>query len=255
MRPVYLSPHLDDAALSCGGWIHSQSSCGVVPLVITCCAGVPDYRDLSPFAQEQHQRWHDPEHPVETRRDEDALAMACIGADYVHLDLLDCIYRRNKSGEFMYQSDTAIFGSVHEEDDLFVTGITERLRPLLTQMSVQICAPLGVGHHVDHQLVRRAALLLRSAGFLVEFYEDYPYARDPLKLQEAFVSWLGAPFPVVRTLAPTNLEAKVRAVCLYRSQLATLFGKADAVPADVRDHAARVGGGAAYAERYWLGGR
>jgi hypothetical protein len=39
-----------------------------------------------------------------------------------------------------------------------------------------VAAPLGIGDHVDHQLVTEAARLLMEAGTAVAFYEDRPYA-------------------------------------------------------------------------------
>lgn len=39
-----------------------------------------------------------------------------------------------------------------------------------------LLAPLGLGDHVDHQLVREAAHRAQEAGRVVAFYEDRPYA-------------------------------------------------------------------------------
>ena len=49
---VYLSPHLDDAVLSCGGLIHRQVVAGQRPLVVTIFAGTPPVDvELSDFAR------------------------------------------------------------------------------------------------------------------------------------------------------------------------------------------------------------
>ncbi|MGB9880661.1 MAG: PIG-L deacetylase family protein, partial [Anaerolineae bacterium] len=185
-QPVYLSPHLDDAALSCGGLIHQQGQRGRQPLVITCFAGVPDYGALSPFAIMQHQHWGETVNPIERRRREDVMAMTCLGAEYEHWDYSDCIYRRHpESGEFLYTSEEALFGAVASADCYLSHELAARLKRSLSVKNALIYAPLAVGQHVDHQLVSQAALMLRDEGFRVWFYEDYPYTEDAQKLAQA----------------------------------------------------------------------
>ncbi len=255
-RLVYLSPHLDDVALSCGGLVYQQAQCGVKPLVITCYAGVPDYYSLSPFAMEQHQRWGRLIGLVERRRCEDAAAMAYLGAEYQHWDYLDCIYRRRlDSSGFLYVNEEALFGAVQNEDRL-VNELAERLATLLSRdMDVaSIYAPLAVGHHVDHQIVFQAAIQLRHCGFRVQFYEDYPYAEDTELLDRALHQWARPPLPTVQILSDEALEAKIAAVHFYRSQLDVLFGGEQFVAERVKIYAMSVKAGGGYGERYWEGG-
>ncbi|MGH2521295.1 MAG: PIG-L deacetylase family protein, partial [Anaerolineales bacterium] len=51
---LYLSPHFDDAALSCGGTIHQQTRQGERAVVVTVCAGDSPPGPLSAFAQTLH---------------------------------------------------------------------------------------------------------------------------------------------------------------------------------------------------------
>ena len=55
---IYLSPHLDDAALSCGGGIAAQRAAGERALVVTLCtaAPAPDMQ-FSDLALEFHRKW------------------------------------------------------------------------------------------------------------------------------------------------------------------------------------------------------
>jgi len=286
-RCVYLSPHLDDAALSCGGLVHQQVQAGTQPLVITCFAGMPDYRVLSPFAAEQHRRWGEPADPIGQRRGEDAAALAHLGAAYEHWDYLDCIYRRHPvSGEFLYTSEDALWGAVSKAEGGLIAELTTRLSKALTaghsanpaenagrssesaerspakdagcssdSGERQLYAPLAVGQHVDHQLVLRVALRLRRKGFPVQFYEDYPYAEDGRKLTLALHRWSSPPLPMIQTLAEEDVEAKVAAIRAYASQLGVLFGAESAVAGRVRAYALSVTGGQGYGERYWKGGK
>ena len=57
-RHIYLSPHLDDAALSCGGGIAAQRAAGERVLVVTFCTGAPaPDMQFSDLAQEFHRKW------------------------------------------------------------------------------------------------------------------------------------------------------------------------------------------------------
>ncbi|MFQ5421191.1 MAG: PIG-L family deacetylase, partial [Anaerolineae bacterium] len=65
---IYLSPHLDDAALSCGGQIFTRTSAGESVLVVTVMAGDAPPGLSSPIVEELHGRWQLPEGTVARRR-------------------------------------------------------------------------------------------------------------------------------------------------------------------------------------------
>jgi LmbE family N-acetylglucosaminyl deacetylase len=253
-RPVYVSPHLDDAVLSCGGLIHQQAQQGLQPLVITVFAGVSELRQLSPFAEQLHGRWGLSVDAVARRRCEDATALSFIGAEYEHCNYLDCIYRQDPhSGEFLYASEAALFDEVHPVEQ----GLMDELKRYLELLPVEttlIYAPLAVGHHVDHQLVSRAALCLRRHGFHVRFYEDFPYADDPSRLARALQQWTTQPRACLQLLDAPTVAKKILAISHYRSQLNMLFGGEETVERRVRSYLLAVGGGQGCAERYWEGG-
>jgi LmbE family N-acetylglucosaminyl deacetylase len=120
---VYLSPHLDDAVLSCGGAIHRQVSAGEPVLVITFFAGEPPAEpSLSPFALVQHGYWGNPLRPMDLRRAEDKAALTLLGAEAKHLDFLDAVYRVGVEGEWLYAGEEAIFGEVQPADPLMING-------------------------------------------------------------------------------------------------------------------------------------
>ncbi|HRD99345.1 MAG TPA: PIG-L family deacetylase [Rubrivivax sp.] len=82
---IYLSAHLDDAALSCGGLIHQQTRRGSVVAVVTLCAGDPPSASFSPFAEALHARWQlSPSEAVARRREEDHAALRGLGAGAAH---------------------------------------------------------------------------------------------------------------------------------------------------------------------------
>ena len=245
---VYLSPHLDDAVLSCGGLIHTQARTGQPPLVVTIFAGRPPADiGLSAFAQSQHLRWGSPEDVIATRWSEDRAALSVLGADYLRLNYLDCIYRGKEHGdepEWYYASEEAIFGPVHPSEQSLPVDLATILSEFIPPgEGATLYAPLTVGNHVDHQLAFFAALILRSQGWQVRCYEDYPYVEAKGALSTALVTrgvehW----HPTVMLLDEDAIEAKIEAIACYQSQLGVLFGSAEAMPDRVRNFAICVQG-------------
>ncbi len=260
-RHVYLSPHYDDAALSCGGLIHQQTQAGQLALVVTVCAAPPDSNaPLSPFAEEHHQVWGSPRDVAAFRQGEDQTAMEILGADYLRLHFTDAIYRgRPQAGEWYYTGREDLFGQIHPAEIPLIADITAAIIETVPhQPDTILYAPLTVGHHVDHQLVHAAARRLRQQGYQVVFYEDYPYAdptfsdRYPHTLEATLATpQADALRPQLRTLSEENLAAKIESIGAYSSQLPMLFGSETEMPPYVRNYARYVGDGQP-AERIWL---
>lgn len=170
---IYLSPHLDDAVFSCGGLIRDQADAGDRVEIWTICAGDPPLGEISAYAQRLHDRWGLGRDAVSPRRAEDVRACAVVGAAQRHFDLPDCIYRRDPvTGSYLYTGDDGIFGPVAEVE-------TARLAPALARSwarqipaEAEVVSPLGLGGHVDHQLVRLAA---DGMGRPLRYYADTPY--------------------------------------------------------------------------------
>ncbi|MFL7793903.1 MAG: PIG-L deacetylase family protein [Anaerolineae bacterium] len=218
---IYLSPHLDDAVLSCGGRIWQQVQAGERVLVVTVFAGAPlPDKPLSPFAKVLHALWGLVD-AVAARREEDAAALALLGAEALYWPYTDCIYRQTPDGSFPYASEEALFGEVHLSDEALIAELTRRFQALAQERACTIYAPLAVGCHVDHQAVHRAADGLEG----VIYYEDYPYAEKPGATERALgmARWQEK----VVLLTPDALEAKIAAIACYSSQFFSL-GWADA---------------------------
>jgi LmbE family N-acetylglucosaminyl deacetylase len=248
---VFLSPHLDDAVLSCGGLICSQVLAGTRVLVLTIFAGEPRLAGFSPLAAELHLRWGHTENPVAARRQEDRCAASLLGAEFLHLGYLDAIYRADDAG-FVYLSDDGLFGSPHGSDEDLASKIATSLSSIDTLEQATLFAPLAVGNHVDHQLVRDAVLAARNLSRRAVFYEDYPYVEQPGYLTRALERIGGAGWKAeVQPLAEECFQAKLEAIAAYRSQLATLFGGAEIMIRRVRDYARTLSSDRGYGERYW----
>jgi LmbE family N-acetylglucosaminyl deacetylase len=261
MSPVYLSPHLDDAVLSCGGAIRRQALHGEPVVVITLIAGdAAPGAAFSPFAQRLLGEWGGHPRPFRLRRAEDLAALTLLGAQAVHLDYLDAIYRTGGDGRWIYCDGAELFGQVHPDDPLALEGC----RPLATRLAEQLFdtlsvepgqavhAPLAVGRHVDHQITHTAARVLLSWGYRVAFYEDYPYAEragaTELALSAAQAQgWRAQAVP----LEAGDVAAKSAALGYYRSQLPMLFDGSEAMISRVWGFAATRAPELGLAERIW----
>jgi LmbE family N-acetylglucosaminyl deacetylase len=226
MRWIYLSPHLDDAALSAGGLIYDQVQSGTPVEIWTLMSGYPPEGEFSQFAQLQHYMWGFPsaEAAVSARREEDRRAAGILGARPVHFDFLDCIYRRGSNGEWLY-SDISV--PAHEEDaalpDQIASALLDRLQPEDT-----VVCPLAIGSHVDHILVRQGA---EKACLPLLYDIDMPYF---LSRQEEFDPSSAGMKETVQAVTDVGLEAWQEAVLEYKSQL-PLFGEYMYTPDKARE--------------------
>jgi LmbE family N-acetylglucosaminyl deacetylase len=249
-RHIVLSPHLDDAPLSCGGSIHRWAAADEPVLVVTVMTGDPPAGPHSPFAEYQHSSWGvSAAEAFAIRRSEEAAALGRLGASYTQLGLLDCIYRGDDTG-FFYTSEEGIFGSIHPADESLAEALVRRLVALEPfAPGAAVYSPLGLGHHIDHQLVRRAAERWRGRDLL--YYEDYPYAhRMGLSRAEIQRGESGLASRQV-WLTEGDMRAKIEAIGRYRSQMDILFGGCAEMEASVWAYGRAVAGGDGWAERFW----
>jgi LmbE family N-acetylglucosaminyl deacetylase len=257
MRHVYLSPHLDDAVLSCGGAIHRLTTDGEAVLVVSVFAGDADPDgELSPFALLQHEYWGNPPRPMALRRAEDLAALTLLGAKEQHLEYRDAVYRTAADGQWLYDLEDRLWQGVHPADPVGRDGAEALARRLAIMIppagQTVIYAPLGLGNHVDHQILRAAARQLMAQGHRLAFYEDYPYAEQAGALEAALAAAGGEEWRAeVIQLDARDLIAKIAAVAYYRSQLCILFDGAETMPGRLWSCAASCSGGEGLAERIW----
>jgi LmbE family N-acetylglucosaminyl deacetylase len=225
---VFISPHLDDTVLSCGGLIHQLTSAGERVINVTVItADQPDDVPLTWLARRNHAAWQLGDRPFAQRRIEDANAAAILGMESVHLGMLDAIYRRDADGHPLYTTNT-VRVPVHSFDrSHFVPEIRQRLSEVFQRYDdrlINLLCPLSIGMHVDHVIVRSAVGELRGSHHIA-YYEDYPYADWPgadssrALVQGNAASWREK----VILLEPEDIIARIAAAACYTSQLRGLF--------------------------------
>lgn len=210
---LFLSPHLDDVAFSCGGTVARLAQEGwrtVIATVFTRSVEQPTGFALACQTDKGIPAEID---YMALRRMEDAIAARLLGGGQpVWLPFLEAPHRG-------YQSRDALFGDLRADDrvDAEVAQVVSALVAGLAP--ARLFAPQGLGGHVDHLQVVRAVCACGWPN--VVWYRDAPYAsRHP----EA------APAPVVvetRIAAveiDTTLAIKLDACASYGSQIDYQFG-------------------------------
>jgi LmbE family N-acetylglucosaminyl deacetylase len=212
-----LSPHLDDAAFSCGGLLHSLAQAGwrvVMTTIFTASVDAPTGfalacqtdKGLGPEVDYMH-----------LRRAEDARAALALGiAPPRHLPFREAPHRG-------YASAADLFHAVRPEDGI-VPDLTRAIRDLLAETTPDlILAPQAIGGHVDHVQVVRA-LNAAEPHAPILWWRDFPYTvrsqtpKEPLRP-------LFADLPEAEyRLGSTNQAAKAAACAAYATQLGFQFG-------------------------------
>jgi LmbE family N-acetylglucosaminyl deacetylase len=183
----------------------------------------------------------------DTRRAEDEAAARHLGCTLRWLGYPDAIYRGER-----YAGDGALYAAPHPEEQALPAYLAEELRHLPEwQPAAVVAVPLGIGRHVDHQLVFEAGAVLAAAGVEVWAYEDLPYAiHTPGSLPERLAQLHGRLGEEQRVAIDATMETKLDAVASYGTQVPVIFRFTDDFRGALRQHALAVGNGRA-CERYW----
>lgn len=217
---IVISPHLDDAALSCGGGIARLVRSGTPVTVVTVfTADLAPGEPLSPLARRSHASWGVGDRPFAVRRAEDTEALRHLGAAHAHLGLLDAIYRRSPQGAPLYTDPLAPIDP--HDTELFLPRLVSVLEEHLAiaPEGLRVFCPSGTCGHVDHVLVRQAVARLVDPESTVT-YDEYPYnARPGASPIEADDAWTNGTI----ALSAEELDARITAIGCYVSQLRGLF--------------------------------
>lgn len=209
---VFISPHFDDVALSCGGLVWTLTQQGQRCEIWTILGGLPPDEDYSAFAQKNHADWGKTgREAISMRRAEDWAACAILGAEPRHFDWPDVIYRRDPAnGAPLVNNNDELFGKPPEAE--LIHEIREKLEQALPQDG-QLVMPMGLGDHIDHRLVVEVGKDITRPQ---HFYADYPYILKSFnKPVFSGQKWLPCPQPLSRAA----LTAWQDAVLCYGSQL------------------------------------
>jgi LmbE family N-acetylglucosaminyl deacetylase len=217
VRPVALalSPHLDDAAFSCGGTLAALAAAGWRVVVATLfTASVPDPKGFALACQLDKGLGPEVDY-MALRRDEDAASCRALGAEPVWLPFREAPHRG-------YGSAPELFGALRPEDAIG-PDLTSAIEALVAEhRPALLLAAQAIGGHVDHVQVVHA-LDAAATVLPVLWWRDFPYAvkaadREPCRGRFAAL--------LEMAVSPdATARAAGRAAALaYTSQLGFQFG-------------------------------
>ena len=211
---LFISPHLDDAVFSAGGLAGLLADRGWNTVLATVFTrSVVPAQGFALACQLDKGLAPDVDY-MALRRAEDREAARLLGfTETLWLDLLEAPHRG-------YDSPAALFGSLRGDDAPDVVG---QLQALQADFAPDlVLTPQGLGNHVDHQQVTKAAIGCFGPALLA-FYRDTPYAiRQPDAQPLAIV-----PPGAVETIGiAAVLGRKIAAAQAYTSQIGFQFGGA-----------------------------
>ncbi|MCJ2036618.1 PIG-L deacetylase family protein [Methylobacterium sp. J-068] len=226
-----LSPHLDDAAFSCGGLLHALAGDGWRVVMATLFTG--SVASPTGFALAcQTDKGLGPEIDyMRLRRAEDAGAAEALGIEAPrHLPFREAPHRGYGWAHELFQDVRA--------DDGIVPDLARAIRDLLAETAPDlVLAPQAVGGHVDHVQVVRA-LDIAGPRAPILWWRDFPYTvrsqapKQPLRARFADLAEAECRF------GPEGQAAKAAACAAYTTQLGFQFGG----PAGLAARLAREGG-------------
>lgn len=185
----FVSPHLDDAVLSCGTLIADLSLRTDVKVWTVFTEGAAPPYTLSARAFLSQCGVADARRLFSLRRMEDRDALGALRVPFEHLGFVDALFRRRPSGpvrraigrilpEVAHAYPTYRLhvsrGKIAPSDTALVSSITERLAAMAHRDGDPVIFfPFGLGNHVDHVLL---SWIGRSFPGSVVFYSDFPYS-------------------------------------------------------------------------------
>ena len=156
MRLCIVSPHLDDAVLSCGIAMQRAKAAGGQAVVINIFSAGSG---------------------SDVRQANDVQAVEMLGGRSVFLDELDAPDR-----DARYKAEREIFyGDFSAVSADYIAHVAARLSHVIDKEKPDLVLfPLGVGTHVDHLVAFEAS---KHMGGNISYYEDRPYVLWPGMLQ------------------------------------------------------------------------
>ena len=224
---VAVSPHLDDAVLSCGALLeHLARRCPVTVVTVFTAASprpwpLPAGRQMRAIGEPDAERFY------RQRQEEDSAVLADMGVGRVHLGFPDALFRRVGPGPGRlpgrprrpayptFRFDAAR-GRIAAADARLTDEVAVAIGAMAGDADARlVLAPLGVGRHVDHLITRAAT---RNVAPRTVYYSDFPYSETALPDRDFITRHRLVPHPRLAGRAE-NADR----IAGYRSQVGGLF--------------------------------
>lgn len=219
---MFFSPHLDDAILSCGQLIIELLKKNADITVITVFTKTKT-KTISPQGK-QFLKQCGYKTSSKLYRDfnlEDKKVLKHLKVKYIHLGFTDAAWRTNEIGKPTYQnSDVQFSGNVSVSDKKLIKDVSQKIKSIINKRKgeTMIFAPLSIGSHVDHVIVKKA---LEKINVPAIYWKDYPYCLNKKLIKQYFLNNKNE--IKYLKLSTLNHRSKNKLIMFYRSQLKSLF--------------------------------
>lgn len=209
IRILALSPHSDDVALSLGAYLLDKCAASYIRLVTV----------FSISKSTTDDRIQNTAAVTSIRKAEDVAFVNALSsaAEVKWLDRKDAPLRLCIPDEAVFACDLS------DADRGEIQHIVSIVKEGCGDFDLTL-APMGLGGHIDHVIVRNAALELLKEGASIVFYEDIPYAADLslTKIGECakqLASISGQKMDLFSIKTSVTLEKKIALLSCYHSQM------------------------------------
>lgn len=139
---------------------------------------------------------------------------------YLHVNIIDfpfydAIYRKDKQGNWLYNSFIELFGQVNEQDNLLFQALIKKFQRQYTSKDTYLFFPSAKGGHVDHKIIKQLGFFLKNIGYNIIFYDEFSYNNNCFYMTGLEKKKILFSFD--------ELCTKINAVKFYKSQHSMLF--------------------------------
>jgi len=218
-KHIFFSAHIDDVIFSCSGYISKLKKKEI--LIVTV------FSDYNEKIYSRHAKlylksfnFNNAKEYFNLRKKEEKRVAKILNFDFKWLDFPEAIFRFKKKFafySFYYPKTSKLFGSVNKKDMEILPIIENEIKRILKIYSdnkSKLYFPLGIGNHVDHQILNRIGQSFSNKKIF--FFEDFPYCaqvknhKNNLKSKKIYLSDI-------------DLKMKLKAITKYKSQIKQLF--------------------------------
>lgn len=228
----FISPHLDDAALSAGSLISYLTSKKVPVTVVNVFTKA--HKNPSTFSVKAYLRqcgYRDAKDLFAQRRNEDKWLFKDIGVEVVNLGFVDAMWRKKEIKNyavkllgryipevnhiyptFRFHSFT---GNISKYDEALKKSLETKLLKVTEGKESFVFCPVGIGHYIDHIIVRNVcSTIFKKPIYWSDFNYSMEFSREATFINEG--KYKVAFFD-------KNLKAKKKLIQGYKSQTYAIF--------------------------------
>lgn len=223
---VFVSPHLDDAIFSAGGLIDkiNKRRKKITILNTFTKASKPPYTiSIKKFLKSCG--YVSADDLFKARIKEDLVAARMVKAKVINLGFTDALWRQKGTRWILPELNYVypIFrlsiakGHISKHDNIVIKKLEKKIKQSISQRKgTVIFAPLAIGNHTDHLIVRN---IISKSFKDVIYWEDYPYVKTG-KADKNFIKIKG----LKKVSVFVNRNIKNNLVNTYKSQVKAIFG-------------------------------